>query len=147
MSAICEAGPAHAAALSAMHERVFPKAPWNEAAFAALLRQPGVAALIHDANGFMLLRTVLDEAEILTIGVLEKRRGTGAALLREGLRRLRDAGVQVVHLEVATDNAAARALYEAHGFVKSGLRKAYYENGGDALMLRLDLSSPVAQRS
>ncbi|MDE2239422.1 MAG: GNAT family N-acetyltransferase [Rhodospirillales bacterium] len=147
MTAIREAGPAYAAALAAMHESVFPEAPWNEAAFVTLLRQPGVAALIHDANGFMLLRTVLDEAEILTIGVLKKRRGTGAALLREGLRRLRDAGVQVVYLEVATGNVAARALYENHGFVQSGLRKAYYENGGDALMLRLNLSSPVAQRS
>ncbi|MDE2319301.1 MAG: GNAT family N-acetyltransferase [Rhodospirillales bacterium] len=144
-SGIIEAGPAHAAALAAMHGLVFPHEAWNEAAFAALLGQPGARALIHAADGFILLRTVLDEAEILTIGVLEKRQGIGAALLREGLRGLRAGGVSVVHLEVATSNIPARALYEKHGFVQSGLRKAYYGDGADALMLRLDLDPPVAQ--
>ena len=147
MSGIVEAGPTHAAALAAMHELAFAQESWNEAAFAALLGQPGVLALIHDANGFILLRAVLDEAEILTIGVLVKRRGIGAALLAEGLRRVRENGVRVVHLEVATRNAPARALYEKFGFVPSGLRKAYYNNGGDALVLRLDMAAPVAQRS
>ena len=147
MSVIAEAGPAYAAMLAAMHREVFPRDTWDEAAFAALLGQPGVLALIYEQDGFIVLRAVLDEAEILTIGVLEKRRGIGAALLAEGLRRLREIGVRVVHLEVATGNAPALALYEKHGFVQSGLRKAYYGNGGDALMLRLDFSPPAAQGS
>ncbi|MDE1896947.1 MAG: ribosomal protein S18-alanine N-acetyltransferase [Rhodospirillales bacterium] len=147
MNGIIEAGPTHAAALAAMHELAFAQEPWNEAAFVALLSQPGMLALIHDADGFILLRAVLDEAEILTIGVLEKRQGIGAALLAEGLRRVRENGVRVVHLEVATSNAPALALYKKCGFVPSGLRKAYYNNGGDALMLRLDMATPVAHRS
>lgn len=146
-NAIIQAGPAHAAALAAMHGLVFTQEPWDEAAFAALLGQAGVLALIYGQAGFIMLRAVLDEAEVLTIGVLEKRRGIGAALLAEGLRRLQKNGVRVVHLEVAASNAPARALYEKQGFVTGGLRKAYYNNGGDALLLRLDLAAPVANRS
>ncbi len=147
MSPIAEAGPAHAAALAAMHKVAFAHEPWNEAAFATLLCQPGVLALTHDANGFILLRAVLDEAEILTLGVLAKRQGIGTALLREGLRRLRAGGIGAVHLEVARGNAPARALYEKLGFMQCGLRKAYYDDGGDALMLRLDLDAQVAHQS
>ncbi len=142
MSQIVEVGPAHAAVLAAMHGLVFPHEPWNEAAFATLLQQPGALALIQGQDGFLLLRAVLDEAEILTLGVLEKRRGIGAALLHEGLCRLRAGGVRVVHLEVAASNAPARALYEKQGFMQSGLRKAYYHDGGDALMLCLKLDPP-----
>ncbi len=147
MSGIIEAGPAHAALLAAMHGEVFPHEPWDEAAFLSLLGQPGVLGLVHEQGGFLLLRAVLDEAEILTIGALKKRQGIGGALLREGLRRLTGAGVRTLYLEVATNNAPARALYEKFGFVAAGLRKAYYENGGDALNMRLDCDVPVSDES
>jgi [ribosomal protein S18]-alanine N-acetyltransferase len=142
VSAITEAGSAHAALLAAMHGMVFPHDPWNEAAFLSLLGQQGVLGLVHEAGGVLLLRAVLDEAEILTIGVLERRQGLGGALLREGIRRLRGAGVRKLYLEVAMSNAPARALYENLGFMAAGLRKAYYEDGGDALNMRLDLDVP-----
>lgn len=147
MSGVIEAGPAHAAALAAMHSLVFPHEPWDEAAFLSLLGQRGMLALIHEAGGFLLLRAVLDEAEILTIGTLQRRQGIGGDLLREGLRHLYAAGVRTVYLEVDTGNEAARALYARLGFEATGLRKAYYEDGGDALTMRLDLEGWVVQQS
>jgi [ribosomal protein S18]-alanine N-acetyltransferase len=45
-------------------------------------------------------------------------------------------GARTMFLEVAAANAAARALYAAHGFTEVGLRRRYYGNGDDALMLR-----------
>ncbi|MGE4481101.1 GNAT family N-acetyltransferase [Acidocella sp.] len=146
MSAPREAGLAHAAVLAAMHGAVFPHDPWDEAAFRALLGQPGALALIHEAGGFLLLRSVLDEAEILTLGAVEKRRGIAGALLEEALRRLRRIGVRTLYLEVAADNVPARALYEKYGFTAAGLRKAYYQDGGDALNMRLDLAAALAHR-
>jgi ribosomal-protein-alanine N-acetyltransferase len=143
MSGMIEAGSAHIAVLAAMHKTVFPHEAWDEVGFTTLLRQPGVHGLIHEGGGFLLLRSVLDEAEILTIGVLEKRRGIGTSLLHEGLRRLRLAGVRTLYLEVATDNAPALALYEKQGFVVTGRRKAYYDDGGDALTMRLELAAPL----
>ena len=81
---------------------------------------------------------MLDEAEIITLGVARKRQGIGRALLAEGLARLRALGVVTLFLEVAVENEAAIALYAGFGFVESGRRRAYYENGGDALMMRRD---------
>ncbi len=131
---------AHADVLAALHEAVFPQEPWDGPSFASLLSQPGMTALIDPAGGFLLLRIVADEAEIITIGVVPKRQGVGRALLTAGLARARAAGVQTIHLEVAASNTAARALYEGFGFTQSGLRQKYYINGEDALVLRLSLS-------
>ncbi|MCB5945715.1 GNAT family N-acetyltransferase [Acidocella sp. KAb 2-4] len=134
------AGLAHAGLLAAMHEQAFPRDPWDAASFAALLAMPGVAGLIDERGGFLLLRMVLDEAEILTIGVTAPRQGIGLALMREGLRLAAIGGVREMHLEVAAANAAARALYTRLGFTQTGLRRAYYPDGGDALTLHLVLA-------
>ncbi|MDD2704812.1 MAG: GNAT family N-acetyltransferase [Acidocella sp.] len=133
------AGPAHATVLALMHAEAFPHDPWDAASFATLLGQPGVLGLVDERGGFLLLRIVLDEVEVLTVGVTEPRRGVGEALMREGLAQAVARGVRVMHLEVAEDNTPARALYAKLGFARVGLRRAYYPNGGDALALRLDM--------
>ncbi|HNS86666.1 MAG TPA: hypothetical protein PKH09_07165, partial [Parvularculaceae bacterium] len=46
----------------------------------------------------------------------------------------RDAGS-----DEASANAAARALYAAEKFEPIAERRRYYKNGGDALVMRLDL--------
>lgn len=136
-SRIISVGPSHAAALAALHEAVFPHAAWTEPAFFGLLNQPGHLTLIHEDGGFLLLRIVLDEAEILTFGTTQQRQGIGSALLRAGLDELKKANVRVLHLEVAAHNEAARSFYETFGFMRTGQRKAYYEDGDDALIMCL----------
>ena len=62
----------------------------------------------------------------------------------EGLIRASRRGeARKVFLEVAEDNAAARALYAKLGFQEIGRRRAYYKRPGgavDALTLGLELS-------
>lgn len=48
-------------------------------------------------------------------------RGVGAALVRHVLERAAAAGLEQVHLAVAVDNAAARALYDSMGFLACGI--------------------------
>ncbi len=134
------AGPAHAAVLAALHGAVFTDEPWDEASFSALLGQPGISGLIDPRGGFLLLRVVADEAEIITIGVIRRRQGIGKALLTAGIAKIRAQAAATIFLEVAAGNAAARALYESFGFTQAGLRQKYYINGEDALVLRLSLS-------
>lgn len=132
-------------ALAALHASAFP-APWDAAAFADLLSQAGVFAETLD-DGFILIRVVADEAEILTLAVRPeaRRRGLGARLVETGAARAAALGAARLFLEAAEDNAAARALYAAAGFAETGRRRGYYprEGGGrtDALILSLNLTA------
>lgn len=133
------------ARLAALHAEAFA-APWSEAEVADLLQQAGVFA-VEEADGFILIRGVLDEAEILTLAVRPSARriGLGGRLVGQGAVRAAQAGAVRLFLEVAEDNVAARALYERAGFAQIGRRKAYYAapDGGrtDALVLGLNLSA------
>jgi len=131
--------PVFAPVFAALHAQAFPHEPWDEASFATMLAQPGMHGFLDERGGFLLLRIVMDEAEIITIGVATPRQGIATALLAQGIAAARAAGVQKIHLEVAEDNTPARALYAAQNFTQTGRRKAYYANGAAALTLALDL--------
>jgi ribosomal-protein-alanine N-acetyltransferase len=77
-----------------------------------------------------------------------RRRGVGRALLAVALPAARELGANEAFLEVAVDNDGAIALYDAAGFRKTGLRKAYYDRRPigftDALVMRLDLNVAAA---
>jgi|1185.fasta_scaffold183644_2 ribosomal-protein-alanine N-acetyltransferase len=85
--------------------------------------------------GVSVVGTVRDaEANVHTIGVDPgwQGRGIGRMLLRALLAVADEFGAPV-YLEVRTDNDAAIALYRAHGFVRIGLRRKYYQpSGADA---------------
>lgn len=129
--------------LAALHATAFD-APWDAAAFVALLDQPGVFAVEQD-HGFILMRAVADEAEILTLAVRPEARrgGEGTRLVAEGAAAAALAGADRVFLEVAEDNVAARALYARAGFTEAGRRPRYYARPDgshvDALLLALNL--------
>ncbi|CUX80591.1 MAG: ribosomal-protein-alanine N-acetyltransferase RimI [Roseibaca calidilacus] len=127
-------------ALAAIHKAAFPHDPWSRADLAGYMSDPA-ALLVARPEGFILLRIVLDEAEVLTFAVAPQAqgRGMGAALLAQALAQAKSRGVGRIFLEVAADNAPARALYARAGFRETGLRKGYYARPGappvDALTL------------
>ncbi|MFC7377784.1 GNAT family N-acetyltransferase [Brevundimonas sp. GCM10030266] len=135
--------PGQAERLAELHATAFD-VPWDAAAFALLLDQPGVFAVEREA-GFILMRAVADEAEILTLAVRPdaRRSGEGTALVADGVAAASLAGADRVFLEVADDNAAARALYVRTGFTEAGRRPRYYSRPDgsrvDALLLALNL--------
>ena len=137
-----------APALAALHARAFD-APWSAEAFAELLGGPGVVGLMTE-DGLALIRTVAGEAELLTIAVAPEARGRGVgrALLNAALEVAALAGAEVIHLEVAADNAAALALYAGARFERAGLRRGYYARTPgprrDAVLLRRTLNTPAA---
>ena len=128
-----------AAALADLHAEAFDT-PWSAAAFADLLGQAGVVPE-GDDDGFILIRTVADEAEILTLAVRPsaRRKGLGARLVLAAMGRAARDGATRMFLEVAEDNAAARALYGSLGFEAAGRRPRYYPRAEgpavDALIL------------
>ena len=138
---------ATAARLAGLHALAF-SAPWDAAAFEALLGQAGVLA-IEVPEGFILIRSVADEAEILTLAVdpAARRQGLGTRLVREGALASAARGATRLFLEVADDNHAALALYARAGFTEAGRRRGYYARpeGGrqDALILALNLPATL----
>lgn len=141
-ASIERASGAHAALLAEIHAAAFP-APdvWSRDVMSLQLDLPTTFGLIHAAGGFILGRVTVDEAEVLTIAVIpaQRRAGLGARLLRAAMDHAARAWATTMFLEVAVTNQPARALYEAHGFVRVGLRRHYYSDGTDALVLRAPL--------
>lgn len=88
-------------------------------------------------SGFLMAFHVLDECHLLDIATEEKfrRRGIGAALIRELMKRAWEKDGSVIYLEVREKNQAARGLYEKLGFVPVGKRKDYYKNPTDDAVL------------
>jgi ribosomal-protein-alanine N-acetyltransferase len=79
-----------------------------------------------------------DVADVMTVAVrpTARRRGVGTAMLAELIEQAQRAGVPDVLLEVRADNDAALALYGRIGFSRVGLRRRYYRDGVDGLVLR-----------
>ncbi|MFZ4604619.1 MAG: ribosomal protein S18-alanine N-acetyltransferase [Caulobacter sp.] len=128
--------------LAVLHAAAFER-PWDEAAFEALLVTFNVFGLMLDGQGFILCRAVADEAEILTLAVapLVRRNGAGRALVEAAADLARARGADSLFLEVAATNAAALALYASTAFEAAGLRRAYYADGADALVMRRTLNT------
>lgn len=133
--------------LAAMHEATF-EAPWGPAEIAGLLDGPGGFALIAEDDeplGFILCRAVGGEAEILTLAVEPhaRRRGIAAALVEAAAQVAIEKDAEVFFLEVAEDNKAAIALYQATHFIWAGRRPGYYQGpdgATDALVMRRRLN-------
>jgi len=150
-------GPEAAALLGPLHRDAFAAGgfqQWTDATLAGLLAAPLTLALAAAdtadgaAAGFVLGRLVAGEAEIVTLAVAPGRqgRGIGGALVGAFLDAARAAAATRVVLEVAEDNAPARAVYARHGFLPAGRRPGYYTRSGgsgrvDALLLAVGLAS------
>lgn len=80
--------------------------------------------------GFLILSSVLDEAEILEVAVAEnfRRAGIASGLMSEIFGWCKKNGIGQIFLEVRESNFPARAYYEKFGFSEDGRRKNYYRD-------------------
>lgn len=98
--------------------------------------------------GFIHALELPDEVEICDLAVRVDRRrcGVGRALLGQAAGFARSRQKAGLVLEVRPSNSAARALYAAVGFVPVAVRRRYYSDGEDALLMRLPLA-PASGRA
>ena len=97
-------------------------------------------------QGFSVISTVLDEAELLTIGVSIECRGQGLGeyLLTKTIEYVINKQCHTIFLEVAANNIKAINLYKKLGFIQVGLRRNYYPKNSqseaqDALVMSLQI--------
>lgn len=86
---------------------------------------------------------VFDEAHITNVAVksTERGKGFGKLLLSELIFRAKNNGLEKMTLEVSEMNEKARQMYQSFGFRVEGIRKRYYSNKYDALVMWLDIQS------
>lgn len=121
---------------------------WTLAQLAGIMPMPGtwltIARIDAAPLGFALVRSVLDECELLLLAVAEtwQGRGIGRQLLSHSLNVARQRGIITMNLEVRSDNNAI-ALYENIGFEFVHRRPGYYRGVDgrlhDALSFRMDI--------
>ena len=143
---IWPAGLEDADMLARLEALAFGGRSWGSDSVKESFVAPRVTVLFGGASetapqGFAVWRDLGPEAEILTIGVVDEARGggLGRALLSGVLAAARLAGAKRCFLEVDALNASAQALYTRAGFAQVGARQRYYRDGGDAVVMALDL--------
>ncbi|QPK79612.1 GNAT family N-acetyltransferase [Corynebacterium lizhenjunii] len=123
-----EDAPAVAAAAAATETAAAETVAANENA-------PTADSVLVGYAGLAMLGPVADpEWEILTIGVdpAAQRRGVARAMM-DNICHIADRTDSPVFLEVRVGNDPALRLYEAYGFIYTGIRRNYYQpSGADA---------------
>jgi ribosomal-protein-alanine N-acetyltransferase len=126
-------------------ERLSAPAPWSPRRFEAELGLPQARVRVAGDEdglfGFLVAWRVEDELDIHNLAVHPdfRRRGIAARLLGGIIREEGGSGARRFYLEVREGNAPAIALYRKTGFAPVRVRPGYYENGENALCLRLEL--------
>ena len=89
------------------------------------------------AIGYCGTMVVADTADVQTIGVLPEYEGHGfgRAMLEQMHARASELGAERILLEVRADNPRAQRLYERNGYRQIHVRRRYYDDGTDAIIM------------
>ena len=100
-----------------------------------------VAKMNTEIVGFAGIKIIIDEADIMNIAVkMDKRNfGIGSMLLEKLLEIAKLSDCATINLEVNENNLPAIHLYEKYHFERIGLRKKYYNNTDNAILMKKDL--------
>ncbi|WP_419779604.1 ribosomal protein S18-alanine N-acetyltransferase [Maridesulfovibrio sp.] len=144
---IFELGLEHLTQLRALELLCF-EYHWTEEQFRLGLEKKAFFVLGYEEQGmlvgYLAYSTVLDEMEVLNLGVHPqfRRKGIGRALMVKLIHKCREMNVSRGLLDVKESNIPAIGLYESLGFKQVGVRKNYYpDTREDALLYDLDFQS------
>ena len=89
------------------------------------------------AVGYCGTMVVADTADVQTIGVVPEYEGHGygRTMLEQMHERAREQGAERILLEVRADNPRAQRLYERNGYRAIHVRRGYYDDGTDAIIM------------
>lgn len=95
-----------------------------------------IAKLNNEIVGFIGIKCILDEAEIMNIVVKKDFRNMkiGSYLLENLILNINNYKIKKINLEVNSNNISAILLYKKYGFKIDGIRKKYY-GSDDAILM------------
>lgn len=127
-------------------ERLCFSDPWTREGLQAELGNPTAVFLAAEMDGktagYAGMHCVCGECYMDNVAVFPqfRGRGVGRELVRDLIRRAREADGEFLSLEVRPSNTAALALYGELGFKPAGRRRDFYRRPKeDALILTLFL--------
>jgi tRNA threonylcarbamoyladenosine biosynthesis protein TsaB len=143
--------PADASAAARIAKTSGEAANWLQESYAGMSESGYTAwvAVLTEADavaGFVIVRAIAPEAEILNLAVDSKFRrcGIATALLAAAQDELGKNGVERAYLEVRSTNSAAISFYKKHLFHATGSRAGYYQNPSDnAILMEKKLIGPT----
>lgn len=96
-----------------------------------------VAEIDNKIIGFAIAWNIPGEIQLQNIAVDRnfRRKGTGTRLMESICSILKDELPEKMLLELKASNAQAEEFYLSQGFKKTGIRKNYYRNGEDAILM------------
>ena len=119
---------------------------WNENILKSELQNPFstyiMAKLGNKVVGFAGMIDTIDQMEITNIVVKKdyRKNGIGNILLNRLISLAKENKKTEIILEVNENNISAIKLYEKNGFKKCGLRKRYYNNTDNAIIMNLKIN-------
>lgn len=101
-----------------------------------------VAKLKEEVVGFVGILTIIDEVNIMNIVVRKNSRnlGIGSLLIENVIDFSKQQKASLITLEVNENNLPAINLYKKYNFKQVGLRKKYYNNTNNAIIMSLELN-------
>ena len=135
------AGPGDVPALVRLEAALFGADAWGDAAVHGELTGPGRRSVVAEADGTVvgyavtLLVGELVDLQRIAVDIGHRRAGLAARLLDQLTVAARADGADRMLLEVSDRNEGAVAFYEAQGFARIDVRRRYYRDGSDALVL------------
>jgi ribosomal-protein-alanine N-acetyltransferase len=139
----------HLRSVLKIERQVHPR-PWSHGVFANELGQSDrcyvVARLDGSVVGYGGLWYAVDDAHVTNIAIDPNRRRLKIAtrVLVTLAQQSRLHGAKNLTLEVRVSNKGAQALYAQFGFAPVGIRRRYYENVEDAIVMwATDIDQPA----
>jgi ribosomal-protein-alanine N-acetyltransferase len=129
-------------------ELICNPSPWSRGGIVDELSSPNSIFLVLETRapeaqiaGFICSSLILDEVHILEVAVRPDYRnaGLGSLLINALLSAAAAQNAVRACLEVRASNRAAIKVYEKCGFTRDGVRKGYYQDGEDAVLMSLEL--------
>lgn len=123
---------------------------WNPARVAAAIRHRECAVVIAEVHrrfaGFAIgeFGDTRLHLSLLAVDPKRQRKGVGRALVAWLEQSALTAGIGEIHLELRTNNRAARAFYDALGFALTRSVPGYYRGEESALHMRKTIAVPAA---
>ena len=90
--------------------------------------------------GFAGLKIILDEADLMNIVTKKccRHEGIASNIMDKLIEYCKQEKIKCINLEVSIQNSIAINFYKKYNFKEVGLRKKYYDNTYDAILMKLE---------